>query len=175
MIKNMKIVKENIYKTFIRNDKDKFSNLGIGKLKIISDWIEDNRIHNCVINDDFSIDVKGDVDLFNKDITEIPGYIKFNKVDGMFDCGVNYLTSLEFCPYTVGDYFSCRNNRITSLEGCPKNVNGWFDCGFNKISSLKDFTTTVGGNFFYGCNLIPVKEIRELRNKHIIKGSISTK
>ena len=70
------------------------------------------NITNYTINDDGSIDVNGDVDLYNCNLTELP--LVFNKVSGWFDCGKNRLTSLEFCPDYVGNWFSCESNQLTN-------------------------------------------------------------
>jgi hypothetical protein len=58
----------------------------------IHDICEKYGIKNYTINDDGSIDVNGDVDLYNCSITELP--LRFNKVTGWFDCGYNNLTTL---------------------------------------------------------------------------------
>ncbi len=39
------------------------------------------------------------VDLYNKRLTKLP--LKFNKINGYFDCGYNKLTSLEGSPIEV--------------------------------------------------------------------------
>jgi hypothetical protein len=91
-------------------------------------------IKNYTINGDGTIDVAGDVDLFNKGLTELP--ISFNHVSGDFNCGHNQLTSLEGAPESVGNFY-CHNNKLTSLEGAPKSVSGNFWCDHNKIMSLK--------------------------------------
>jgi hypothetical protein len=70
-------------------------------------------IYNYSINPDGSIDVDGDVNLFNRNLTKLP--LKFNKVSG---------------------YFSCNNNKLTSLDGCPKEVGGEFYYGGNPISII---------------------------------------
>ena len=89
------------------------------------------NIKNYTINPDGSIDVDGNVDLFNKYLTKLP--IKFNKVTGWFDCSKNKLTSLEGCPNYVGTEFYCSYNELTSLEGCPKEVGGSFYCMLNPL------------------------------------------
>ena len=62
------------------------------------------EIENYTINPDGSIDVDGCVDLCVCRIIEIQ--LKFNKVNGLFSCSNNLLTSLEGCPKEVGgDFF----------------------------------------------------------------------
>jgi len=71
------------------------------------------NIVNYTINHDGSIDVDGDVNLYNKRLTKIP--IKFNKVTGYFTCCDNEITSLEGCPNYVGDNFSCVANKLVVI------------------------------------------------------------
>jgi hypothetical protein len=122
-------------------------------------------IRNYTINKDGSIDVVGDVDLSNKDLTKFP--LKFNHVSGNFDCYDNKLTSLEGSPKKIGGRFDCSDNQLTSLkggpeyvdndfvcycneltslEGSPKSV-GHFDCDENRLTSLVGAPLSVGGNF----------------------------
>ncbi|NBO23267.1 hypothetical protein EBU94_08025, partial [bacterium] len=48
---------------------------------------EKYKIYNYNINDDGSVDVDGDVDLSNKELTRLP--IRFGKVSGSFICSHN--------------------------------------------------------------------------------------
>jgi hypothetical protein len=105
---------------------------------------EESRIHqickrynieNYTINDDYSIDVDGDVYLRNITLNKIP--LKFNRVSGYFYCDINKLTSLLGCPEWVGGDFYCSKNNLTSLEFCPEYVGGYFDCYDNKLTSLE--------------------------------------
>ncbi len=131
------------------------------------------RIKNYKLNDDGTIDVNGDVDLSQINISKLP--LKFGRVTGSFDCSENKLVSLEGSPIFVGVDFKCDNNQLTtmdhcptkvgrdiwcyynklkSLEGCPTEVSGNFFCGNNQISSLKGCPTKVGGNFACSYNLL---------------------
>ena len=91
-------------------------------------------IENYTINPDGSIDVDGDVDLTEWNLTKLP--LKFNKVSGSFLCYDNYLTSLDGCPKEVVGNFNCARNNLTNLIGGPKEVGGYFDCSDNKLTSL---------------------------------------
>jgi hypothetical protein len=102
-------------------------------------------IVNYAINDDQSIDVDGNVYLYTKGLTKLP--LKFNKVNGYFDCSYNQLTSLEGAPKEVNGNFYCYNNHLTSLEGAPKEVNGDFDCSYNQLTSLEGAPKEVNGDF----------------------------
>jgi hypothetical protein len=105
------------------------------------------NIVNYTINSDNSVDVDGDVDLWSKKLESIP--LNFNIVNGNFDCGNNYLTSLKGCPVRVGDWFSCYRNELTSLQYSPQYVeNGNFYCSWNKIESLQYCTELIRSNFY---------------------------
>ena len=54
------------------------------------------HIIKYTINDDFSIDVEGSVDLRSKGLSKLP--LKFNKISGDFYCDDNKLTTLEGAP-----------------------------------------------------------------------------
>jgi hypothetical protein len=108
------------------------------------------KIENYTINDDLSIDVDGSIGLYNKNLEHLP--LKFNYVDGSFECQGNKLKSLEGCPKTVGGGFYCLDNELKTLEGCPQTVGGDFYCGHNKLKTLEDSPQTVDGNFYCGDN-----------------------
>jgi hypothetical protein len=107
------------------------------------------NIVNYTINSDNSVDVDGDVNLWDKKLTSIP--LNFNIVNGYFGCGRNYLISLKGCPVRVGSWFSCYGNNLTSLQYSPQYVeSGDFGCGWNKIESLQYCTELIRGDFY--CN-----------------------
>ncbi|MCK9477053.1 MAG: hypothetical protein M0R46_14095 [Candidatus Muirbacterium halophilum] len=104
------------------------------------------NIKNYIINDDDTIDVDGDVYLYNKKLKVLP--LKFRNVNGSFNCGFNELTSLEGAPQRVGGDFSCISNHLTSLEGGPQSIGGFFDCRNNKLTSLVGCPQSIGGGFY---------------------------
>ena len=67
------------------------------------------KITNYTINSDGSIDVVGSVNLFKRNLTELP--LKFNKVSGNFTCYNNKLTTLDGSPNYVGGSFICSDNK----------------------------------------------------------------
>jgi hypothetical protein len=99
-------------------------------------------IINYTVNDDGTIDVDGDVNLWNRGLTELP--LTFNRVIGYFDCSYNKLTSLKGSPRWVGGNFSCKDNRLTSLEFCPDYVGGSFWCNNNQLTDNYCDTEIVG-------------------------------
>jgi hypothetical protein len=121
------------------------------------------------INDDGSIDVKGDVNFDGLKLTEIP--FKFRNVSGYFDCSNNQLTSLESAPNSVGSIFSCSNNKLTSLKGAPSSVGGCFYCSNNQLTSLLGAPNTVGGYFnCYDNPNLPYSELYKIVDR--VKGNI---
>jgi len=143
----------------------------------IKDLCSKYDIENYQIRYDGSIDVDGDVDLYNLgDLKQLP--LTFNEV-GYFACGNNKLTTLEGCPKVVLGHFGCSYNNLTSLEHSPKIVKGsyygyknstitsleglentyidsklsMFEC---KLYSLKGFPKRVGS---FNCGLTPIEPI----------------
>jgi len=119
----------------------------------IKEICEKYGIQNYTINNDGSIDIDGNVDLYYRNLTELP--LRFNYVSGYFSCNNNKLTSLLGSPKSVGGNFYCDNNELTSLKGGPQSVGGHFDCGYNQISSLEGGPQSVGD--FY-CFNNPIHE-----------------
>ncbi len=111
------------YKLFLESKRD------------IDSICQEYNIKKYTINDDGTVDVDGDVDLFNNGLTELP--FKFGKVTGYFNCGLNKLTSLVGSPKYVGGYFSCYNNKLKTLEGGPEVVIGNYYCSNNKLINFK--------------------------------------
>jgi len=85
--------------------------LGIGKRALITRWLDEMGVKNYIINDDYTIDVKGSIYLDDKGLDKLPEYIKFGRVGDWFYCSKNQLVSLEGCPGSVGGSFYCRNNK----------------------------------------------------------------
>lgn len=102
----------------------------------IKQWFDKMGVKNYTINDDLTVDVDGDVILFNKLLTEIP--VQFNVVNASFYCNDNNLTSLKGCPKIVKYQFDCSHNKLTSLEYCPINVQSFY-CQANELISLEHF------------------------------------
>jgi hypothetical protein len=112
---------------------------------MISSICKKYGIENYTVNPDGSIDVDGNVNLWDKKLTELP--LTFNKVNGYFDCGNNILTSLKGSPRWVGSSFYCNWNRLTSLEFGPEYVGSDFSCRFNNLTD-NYCDTEIGGRFF---------------------------
>ena len=135
------------------------TNFYTDKQKIIN-WLDEYEVKNYKLVPDkqyrFVVNVNGDVNLSNKDFTNIP--VKFSEVKGFFYCSYNKLTSLEFCPQKVDGNFSFGNNQLTSLEFSPQTVGGVFYCHSNQLTSLEFSPQTVNGSFGCGNNQLTFLE-----------------
>ena len=107
-------------------------------------------VRNYTINDDGSIDVKGDVSIPTSGLTEIP--ITFNKVSGSFYCQNSDLTTLKGSPRLVEGSFYCQKNKLTDLKGSPKFIGGNFYCNHNQLTSLEEGPEHIGDSFDCGDN-----------------------
>lgn len=115
----------------------------------IRKWLNRYNVKNYTLVPDeqygFVVNVDGDVNLYNKQISAIE--IKFNIVSGYFYCPLNNLTSLEGCPTLVGGLFNCSRNELTSLEHCPESIGGGLDISNNKINNLYHLPKNISGSF----------------------------
>jgi hypothetical protein len=84
--------------TSFKKQDNPLVSLGIGQRAQITKWLDEMDVIGYTINDDFTIDVNGDVDLSFTKLVEFPDYIQFNYVNGYFNCSNNYLISLKGCP-----------------------------------------------------------------------------
>jgi hypothetical protein len=109
----------------------------------IHDICKKYNITNYTINDDESIDVNGNVYLYDRGLTELP--LTFNRIEFDFWFSNNNLTSLKGGPRWVGDWFSCGSNKLTSLEFSPEYVGNDFFCSDNYLIDNYCDTEIVGG------------------------------
>ena len=103
------------------------------------------NISNYIINPDGSIDTN-DVYLYSKKLTKLP--LKFNKINGYFDCCNNELISLEGSPKEINGDFYCHNNKLTSFGYVPRIIRGNFSCNRNNIKTFEYFPSFVRCGFF---------------------------
>ena len=116
-------------------------------------------IKNYTINQDGTVDVDGNVNLYYCELTRLP-HIQFGKVTGNFDCGHNKLISLDGSPREVGGDFNCDHNKLRFLEGGPITVGGDFNCAHNDLVTLDGSPKEIGGNF--ECFINPIHDIYKL-------------
>jgi len=155
--------------SFTKNNKTKLEGLGLGKKALIRKWLEDYKIFNYKINDDLSIDVKGNVEIVDKEIEELPDYIQFNDVVGNFKIKFCELTSLKGFPNRVTKSCSCAGNKLESLEYCPKFIGRAFFCDENLLKDLKYTPENVGEEMFISRNQISLNDILITKNKKNFK------
>ena len=115
---------------------------------------------------------KGDLDLSDLNLNELPEILKNVSVGGTFDCSRNKLTSLINAPKYVDGTFYCHYNNLTSLKGLKETViNENFYCTDNKLTSLEGAPKTVNGHFF--CYQNPVKFTeKQVRSVSDVKGMV---
>jgi hypothetical protein len=103
-------------------------------------------IKDYIIHSDGIIDIEGLCVLTSvPKIHKFP--IKFGKIDGVFNCSDNWLTTLENGPTIVNNTFGCSHNKLTSLLGSPEYVGKHFYCSNNPLRSLNGFPKKLVGNF----------------------------
>jgi hypothetical protein len=103
-------------------------------VQLIHNFMDHYGISRYKVNEDFSVDVFGDVNLSLKNLVKIP--VKFRKVSGYFDCSANKLTNLVNAPDEILNYFDCTVNNIYTLIGGPRYVEGGYYCMDNKLEDL---------------------------------------
>ena len=124
------------------------------------------KIKNYTINDDLSIDVDVDVSLISNGLEYLP--LKFNYVDGNFNCSNNKLKTLEGSPQILDGSFLCFENELKSLEGSPSVVNGNFICYENELESLEGCPQILDGDFSCSDN-----KLKDLEHFPEVNGIIS--
>ena len=117
-------------------------------------------IRNYTINEDSTVDVDWDVNLYDKGLTKIP--LKFGKVSGYFSCGDNQLKSLEGSPLSVGGGFNCSHNQLKSLSGAPLSVGGYFSCSFNQLKSLEGISGRISGGIY--CHDNQLRDVKGVKD-----------
>lgn len=145
--------------------------------KICSSLCSSRYMDNYTVNNDGTVDVDGDVELYNIGLEKIP--LKFREVKGEFTCSMNKLESLEGCPEIVGGRFYCNRNELTSLVGGPKSVNGNYSFEHNNVTSFEGFPDFVSGKVSCIDNPIyeiyrmhPSKDFIEMLNEYkVIQGN----
>ena len=132
------------------------------KKEDIEDWLNEYKIvkYNLIPNREYGyvVNVNKSVDISNYKLKSID--IKFNEINGLFDCSFNQLSSLEGCP-NITNGFLCAYNELISLESCPTIVNGDFDCSNNQLNSLKYAPKKVNG-FYCGNNRLTIEGLEYL-------------
>lgn len=114
------------------------------------------NITNYTINEDGTIDVNGDVLLYNIGLSQFP--LLFRNVSGCFDISNNNLTTLKGCPERIGGGFYVYNNKLTSLIDGPKYVGTHYNCCDNNLISLNFSPSIIYGTFYCDGNKLSTLE-----------------
>ena len=96
--------------------------------------------------------------------------IKFGKINGIFSCIDNKLTSLDGAPRIVNGDFHCNSNRLTNLKGAPLEVHGAFDCSNNYLISLEGLPSLIEG--FFSCHKNNVNSDTLRRIQRLVKKNL---
>lgn len=137
------------------------------------DFLKTIGVNKYTIYKDNTVDVFESVKIKIKNLGQLP--LKFNYVDGDFDCSNCGLTTLSGCPdeitgnfisninilkdlkngpLTVGNDYIVKQNDLKKLTGSPKKINGNFDCSYNGLEDLIDGPIVVNGDYLCdGCLL----------------------
>jgi hypothetical protein len=161
-MKYIKSFNESMYGTYDKSLVDRFDEK---QLRFIGKFLYATKY---TVNNDNSIDVHGNIYIFDDqhDIKYLP--IKFGKVYGNFLCYNCGLTTLENAPSYVSGDFECYKNKLKNLVGSPNDVDGHFKCYDNNLETLEGMPVEIGKNFVcYGNN-----ELTELDSISNIEGSI---
>ena len=118
--------KERQVRESFSEDSDPVRDMGIGIEKKIREWAKDNIVNRMTnrrveyvysINDDFTIDVEGDLDISFSDVETLPDYIHLNSVTGNFSCCLNMESIETQGPKKVfGDYTLITDNEVSEYE-----------------------------------------------------------
>ena len=155
----MKLINESINQSFERTGKDKLPNLGIGKMGAILKWLDDFRIKDYQINDDLTININNhDVYIDRAEISELPNYIKFNKIYGSFRIVNSGLTTLKGFPSYVRGKVNCEGNLLKTLEFITPIIGDDFYCGYNDLKNLDFRPEKIDGIMFVTGNKLLTKE-----------------
>lgn len=121
---------------------------------LIEQWLISYAIKDYTILEHsiygFVVNVNSDVDLFAKELSFIP--VKFNCIEGNFNCSYNQLVNLVGCPDRVEGNFNCSWNKLINLEHCPSSIGGSLYCEMNKLNSLSGCPEVVKADMIASSN-----------------------
>jgi len=137
---------------------DPIADMNIGAKFLITKWLKSVEVENYTINEDGTIDIKGNFVIEEKPKCFInrkfPDYIQFNYVSGHVTFRHNNVISLKGFPQFIGGYLTLEDNELDSLEGGPKEIlknvinDGWgYRVKYNQLKSLKGSPKIVKGFF----------------------------
>jgi hypothetical protein len=133
----------------------------------VDEFCKENDVKNYKINEDLTLDVNGNVNLSDKNLSVLP--FKFRDVRGCFDCSHNNLFSLINAPRSVGGDFICSFNKLKDIIFAPQTIGGSFICSFNSIEKFDFLLPSIAKNLDFSNN-----ELSSLLNSpSVINGSFA--
>lgn len=131
-------------KDYIVSENNFFKNLGVGQVSLIKKWLSENYIRNYIINDDMTIDVNEDVDIYQYKDNELPDYIQFGTINGDFTISKSNISTLRGCPHTVNGWFYCQdNNNLKNLDYGPTHTHSYCVSRCSNIETLRGIASVV--------------------------------
>jgi hypothetical protein len=97
------------------------------------------------------LDSDGDINLYNKNLTELPCIFPEIMNTNVYFHN-NNLTSLEGCPQHINGYFDAKFNLLTSLKDGPKYVRGGYIVSHNEITSMEGLPSIINGDLYIQYN-----------------------
>lgn len=125
------------------NKENIFNMAKLTSKEAIKAWLSSVGITSSyTINNDLSIDMDNDVDLYQCNLTEIP--VVFERVNGNFDCSHNALTSLDFLPKEIMGDLEISHNQLKNLKGISSSISKNLFCNSNPLETLEYFPDYIG-------------------------------
>lgn len=104
----------------------------------IAKWLTTNSITDFTINDDNTVDVRGDLNLDGLRHAKLP--VKFNHVTGSVSLAGAMLTTLEGLPEEINGDFDITSVKLDNVTGFPLKIHG--DCHLGHIEIASTLATS---------------------------------
>lgn len=115
-------------------------------------WLDKMEIDNYQVDNDFTVNVGGEVNLFEQELTHLP--VKFGRVKGNFAIQKTALQSLVGLPHTVENHFMCEvKPELNFSQYAPQKIGGsLFLYGELSMADLHFLSTlNLGEGFSHHC------------------------
>jgi hypothetical protein len=145
----MKTYWEYMRESMNRKEVDAITKIGIA--------CREYNVYEYTLNDDMSLDVDGDVYIFNAGLTKMP--FKLNTVGGSLLLYNNSLINMDGLPKTVNSTFNISRNKLDSMVGGPISVGESYHINGNNIRSFKGFPENYSEHMFISFVDNPVNDI----------------
>lgn len=123
--------------------------------KKIEKILLDYGVHKFIINDDATVDIDGDLDLWphgSPFSMHFESFFKFGMVNGDFNAAGIGLNTLKGLPNWVSGNYYVNKNYLTSLKHLPKYIGGDLYIHHNKLESFDLDDTFIGGEIYAWSN-----------------------